>query len=586
MPDQILRSQQEAKGSHIAQAASGGVAIVIEGNDNIVYSLSPTQMREWHELRILLEKVKQFWIDGFLKDSLHNEVLLQLNKEVRLDQVEHPWERVVELKDKPRRSLPAEVKIREVFDEMNHAMLILGAPGSGKTITLLELARDLIVQVENDSSFSQPIPVVFNLSSWAEKQKPFLDWLVDELSAKYFIPHRTSRGWLENNRLLPLLDGLDEIPAAHRASCVEAINIFGKNYGLAGLAVCCRMEEYNQIPVRLKFNGAIFLQPLTLEQVNNYFSITGSDYDGIRAALKDDEGLQTLSQTPLMLNIIALVTQGSSAESLHIGQDSARGTHKRILEMYIERMFSRKRQMGEAYSYEQTKEWLAWLAQRMLQHNQSIFLIENMQPGWLSSRFWRWVYVLVSRLAIGLIFGYAIAISGGLLDELIEGIINALHGGLSNGLIIGLSDEFRKALTEGFIPGAVTAGIVGGLSVGLLDIFRFERSDALVWANKIPTPLKLAFNIFIASLIAGLPLGLIIWRNHGAVLGALTGGLIFGLIFGLRGNWQSLTKDIQTVESLKWYWDRALKTGLISGLIVGLITSLIVAGKIEGLLRH
>jgi hypothetical protein len=64
----------------------------------------------------------------------------------------------------------------------------------------------------------------------------------------------------------------------------------------------------------------------------------------------------------------------------------------------------------------------------------------------------------------------------------------------------------------------------------------------------------------------------------------LIGGLIFGLIFGLRGNRQSLTSDIQTVESLKWYWGRALKSGMISGPVVALITSWVVATKIEGLL--
>jgi hypothetical protein len=41
------------------------------------------------------------------------------------------------------------------------------------------LARDLIERAEQDEG--HPIPVVFNLSSWAEKQRPLQEWLVHEL---------------------------------------------------------------------------------------------------------------------------------------------------------------------------------------------------------------------------------------------------------------------------------------------------------------------------------------------------------------------------------------------------------------------
>jgi predicted NACHT family NTPase len=53
-----------------------------------------------------------------------------------------------------------------------NALLILGAPGSGKTTTLLELARSLIAASEAHAD--EPVPVVLNLSSWANKQLPIL----------------------------------------------------------------------------------------------------------------------------------------------------------------------------------------------------------------------------------------------------------------------------------------------------------------------------------------------------------------------------------------------------------------------------
>ena len=74
---------------------------------------------------------------------------------------------MVRTADKPDRTLPPDQKIVDVFDEVKGALLILGEPGSGKTTTLLELARDLIARAEKDSTL--PVPVVFNLSSWVEK---------------------------------------------------------------------------------------------------------------------------------------------------------------------------------------------------------------------------------------------------------------------------------------------------------------------------------------------------------------------------------------------------------------------------------
>jgi predicted NACHT family NTPase len=83
---------------------------------------------------------------------------------------------------------------------MDHALLILGEPGSGKTITLLELARETILLAEKDST--QPIPVVFNLSSWAKRKLPVQVWLVEELTSKYQIPSWIGRIWVKQDRLM------------------------------------------------------------------------------------------------------------------------------------------------------------------------------------------------------------------------------------------------------------------------------------------------------------------------------------------------------------------------------------------------
>jgi predicted NACHT family NTPase len=99
--------------------------------------------------------------------------------------------------------------MNEVFERLNGKLLILGEPGSGKTTTLLELARDLLARAGADEA--HPIPVIFNLSSWSENHKPLGDWLVDELSSKYQVPRKVAEQWIAEDALLLLLDGLGAV---------------------------------------------------------------------------------------------------------------------------------------------------------------------------------------------------------------------------------------------------------------------------------------------------------------------------------------------------------------------------------------
>ncbi len=82
-------------------------------------------------------------------------------------------------------------RIIDVFERLNGKLLIWGDPDSGKTTTLLTLARELLLRAEMDEH--HPIPVVLNLSSRGEQQLSLADWLVGDLNNKYQVPHKVGQ---------------------------------------------------------------------------------------------------------------------------------------------------------------------------------------------------------------------------------------------------------------------------------------------------------------------------------------------------------------------------------------------------------
>ena len=177
------------------------------------------------------------------------------------------------------------------------------------------------------------------------------------------MPVKIARSWLQNDYLVPLLDGLDEVPTAVQPDCVAAINDFIHGSQPSGFVVCCRLVEYQWLPKRLKLNGAICLEPLSSEEVSNYLLKGGSKLAALREAIDIDPVLQELAQTPLMLSIMSLACQGAGGNGLVRQKgDSPEERRKEIFGLYVEQMFQRRGTISLVVPKEKIIGWLSWLA--------------------------------------------------------------------------------------------------------------------------------------------------------------------------------------------------------------------------------
>lgn len=340
--------------------------------------------RQTWEREQMLHRVRRNWITGVLQSSLAGAAELVLSLTARPDALA-PGS--VALLRHSRPPILGEAAITEVFHEAGGRLLILGDAGAGKTILLLQLAEGLLWRAESD--LRQPIPVVFNLSSWGSEHKSLETWLVEELSAEYEVDHRTGSAWVAQNELTLLLDGLDEVAAAHRAACAEAINEYRRTHGFVQLAVCSRTKAAEDLAVKLHLEEAVQLQPLTDDEVGTCLGKleqSGTSVADVRAALPDDHTLREMLRSPLMLQVICLAYRGRPVADL-TRPGSADERRKRLWQAYVDRMFEKRPLPAQCdYSREQAIGWLVWLAGALRSVNQTEFRIDKLTTTWLPVR--------------------------------------------------------------------------------------------------------------------------------------------------------------------------------------------------------
>lgn len=545
-----------------------GVAIGRGAKATVNIFRDQEQARAERDRANMLAMVNEFWIKGVLEKSLYGGVLIQMTWHTDADAVDHQaWATVMQLPAAdPAPPTASATPLAERFFALNplqRALLLLGAPGSGKTTMLLEVARQALARAEADAT--EPIPVVFNLSTWSVKQPALAEWLVSEFNDKYYVARNVSRPWVAQDRLLLLLDGLDEVPAECQAECVTAINTFRTEHNIP-IVVCCRTEEYTLLPVKLAFQAAVTLEPLSTQQIMAHLASGDSgELTALRTLLEQDPALQEFAQTPLVLHTMMEAFRDTDPTQLQ-AVASTDTPRRRLFALYIQRMFERGTPR-QPYPPVQTRRWLQWLARQMTQHAQAVFIIERMQPSWLSKRQARWSYILLSRLLLSLI------------------------GGLVGGFVIGLGFAFfnqrlGEGVVRGFVEGMLSC-LLGGIVAGVLDGLRIERKRW--WSSFLQTDSypHLAANICLVTFSAGVAIwlgfGLLLggiewlgssrmfWFGEGRSVGLLV-GLCYGLIFGysLRGGRQPLTDDIQPIEQLNWS-----ATGASAGALYGLVGALV-----------
>ncbi|AVH68418.1 NACHT domain-containing protein [Nostoc sp. 'Peltigera membranacea cyanobiont' N6] len=396
------------------QSVLGDNNTVVQGSNNLMFVIKELILgqqtttpignpaRPKNE-RLLLAAVKEE-VTARLRQSLHNAVLINLGKESQPQQVKRPWDAEIKIGLKPPERLPDTTTILEVFDskEIAGKLLILGAPGAGKTTTQLKLAEVLVSRAGDDSSY--PIPVLFNLSSF-QGDKALSEWLVSELKSKYDVPTKVGKKWLKEDQLLLLLDGLDELSPKKQELCVQAINqLLQKELPQQRLVVCSRTEEYNNYSTyrSLSLSGAICLQSITDGQLKEY--LIGINQTKILEFIRKDPNLLELVKTPLLLSITILAFPEIS-QSWHKASSIEESSRQDLLDSYIDRMC--QRELNEKIyltkkppKNKQTKIWLTWLAQQLKQESKTEFLIEQMQPFYLSRKNQQNLYKIITNVFI------------------------------------------------------------------------------------------------------------------------------------------------------------------------------------------
>lgn len=358
------------------------------------------------ELTAYEQRVRQLYLYNFKEDIL-NRLASSIHSAHKIDLgiVDAPKATALPWKYRDSSRLEQFDTIEEAIDKYRGRLLILGAPGSGKTTTILHMGQQFAAAAEADDS--APIPLFVNLTKFrfqksnrslfsnfrnsydgeliaGQEDRQFENWLIKQLSQMPGLSSKQARKWIEEGRIALLLDGLDEVDDQLRAKLTTLLNnTFLRHYPASTVIICSRINEYLPLQendvARLQLNGAITLQPLSTEQINHYLKSVNAF--GLIAALPDDKVLQEMAQTPLTLSIMTLA-YGSSSPEPAMASESLTERRLNLMASYVDRMLQRKERrdadiqwdqnpdndvpLGRyRYSPETVKTWLSWLAIRM-----------------------------------------------------------------------------------------------------------------------------------------------------------------------------------------------------------------------------
>lgn len=389
-------------------------------------------------------------------------------------------------------------------------LLILGAPGAGKSALVVHLAGELL----RGRQRGEAVPVVLPLSSWSPKAQPSLWWwaagalaeahpdaLTSPLAPRRTVAHRL----LTSGLVLPVLDGFDELPARERVNALVQLR-----EGLRGtlrLVLTSRSGAFTAAveegDVRLPGMAAVELRSLDAGAVHAYLprsarprggtgprgTAAGTKWDTVLTRLADQHDkaaevtlLRNVLSTPLMVSLARAAysdTAADPAELLTAGRfRTAGGLKRHLFGAFVTAAYADdpgESVARDGWTGERARRWLGELALRQTESEQpdiAWWRLERMVP--------RRARLLLS-LPLPVLVAVALAVSGLSSTVDIFGVATPIWAlGLITGLAVVVTDWYITVDSELPVPQRLGRPVAGAVRAALSR--RFPRALALLGA--------------------------------------------------------------------------------------------------------
>jgi hypothetical protein len=456
-------------------------------------------------------------------------------------------------------------------------LVVLGEPGAGKSVFCSRLVLDQPADPPPDA----PVPVIFPLGSWNPEVTALVDWLTDQLIQQRLVAVSESgqdlaRAMVKAGRILPILDGFDELAPGQHARALRALD---ERRG--PMVLTSRTAQYQAAQAMTSAPPApavIELERLSLADLLAYLPQTGTAWEPLLGFLRDNptdaatERLLAALGTPLMVSLARGIYGGANiANPLELLDASrfpdADAIARHLLDQYVPAVYRPPAEKIATdkpvrWSPAQARGWLAGLAVR-LRHDHTHDLAWWRLRDTISWPVRAVIVGLVGAATGAAAGGLALALVGSQLSTLTDTLAHLLAYGLGAplGIIVGLAGTGPEPVRSSLMPrrrahdlplfqntvlgvaaglaggvlgtylGLVRAnawllGVIGVVLVGIAGIaFAGNRRRAARTTRGRTSMLRTT----VLALAAGIAGGAVSGVAGGYVLG-FTGGLVLGLI--------------------------------------------------------
>ncbi|MBB4746726.1 NACHT and WD40 repeat domain-containing protein [Actinoplanes lobatus] len=304
-------------------------------------------------------------------------------------------------------------------------LVVIGQPGAGKSIVALLLEMGLL---QARAGEREPVPVLVTVSSWDPLTDDLDGYLVRSLATAHYdgrteIPRQLLRAGL----LIPVLDGLDEIPEAVRGAAVVAINeAIGADD--RPVVVTCRAVEYEDLisagAPPLRRATVVGVQPVQPRDAIEYLSAVewpeGTEWGPFFAELdRPGSVVAAAYSTPLLVTIARTVYQRRGGDpSEQLGYESRLDLENGLFDRLIDAAYADSRAGGATWPPDRAAGYLRFLARYLHRHR-------DRDLHW-----WRLADRLLSPWS-GLILGVGSGLAVLVLTTVVAVVLDAAQSGVA-----------------------------------------------------------------------------------------------------------------------------------------------------------